>query len=78
MAFERFVSVPTGANNVEDILNDILDEIDKRGWESDNRGPETCIIIRNNIHGDDGVRNVSAIVYYGATPQEIAEDLKTI
>jgi hypothetical protein len=76
MPFERFeTDVP--ASDSETAMDAIISELEARGMVGANTEPEICMIMRNNIPGEDGFRNVTAIVYVGATLEEIAEDLKT-
>lgn len=76
MPFERF-ETETPVSDLETTLNGILEELEKQGMTGANGDPEICIILRNNIQGDDGFRMTTAITYIGATPQEVADDLKT-
>jgi len=76
MPFERF-ETDTAASDPETALDAIFDELESRGMKGSNDEPEVCIVMRNNLPGEDGIRNTTAIVYVGATLQEIADDLKT-
>lgn len=76
MVFERF-EIDTPQESMGDMFDAILDEIDKREISGANTEPEVCIVMRSNIQGGDGLRLNTAIVYLGATPQEIGDDLKS-
>lgn len=76
MSFERF-EINEPQPSLGDMFDSILEMIDEKGISGANTEPEVCVILRTNIKADDGLRSGTAIIYIGATPQEIAEDLKT-
>jgi len=76
MPFERF-EVDTPQESMADLFDSILDELGNRGTTGANTEPEICIVLRSNIQGEDGLRLSTAIIYLGATPQEVATDLNT-
>jgi hypothetical protein len=58
-------------------LNGALDTVEQQGIQGTNEDPETIIVLRDGQKGPDGDRLVQAIVYIGATIQQVAEDLNT-
>lgn len=76
MGFERF-EIADPQESMEDMFDAILEEVDRKGMYGANTEPELCIVMRGNVKGDDGLRLSTAIIYIGATPQEVATDLNT-
>lgn len=74
--FERF-ETEQPVDSLEDAFNGALEGLEAKGLNNDNSEPCVTIVLTNNILGGDGQRKTNCIVYLGATPQEVAEDLNS-
>lgn len=73
--FQRFED--EGMASFEDAFDGAINAVEQTGVQGNNSDPETIIVLRDGQRGPDGDRLVQAIVYIGATIQQVAEDLNT-
>lgn len=62
-------------SDFETALNDALCVLEEKGMNGENDEPEVTLVLRNTIPGADGYRKIQAIVYIGATTQDISQHL---
>jgi len=76
MGFQRFEA--NDILNFEDGLNGGLDLLEDNGITGTGNEPNLTIILRQNGKLQGDIKLVDAVVYIGATPQEIANDLNQL
>ena len=72
--FERF-ELEEPIENMTDVFDTALGGIEEKGLDNNNEEPPVTIILSNDIQGPNGKRLTHCIVYIGATPEEVTNDL---
>ena len=72
--FEKF-ELEEPADNMEDVFEAALGGLEEKGLSGSNEEPSVTIVLSNHLQGDNGNRLTTAIIYVGATPEQVTNDL---
>jgi hypothetical protein len=72
--FEKF-EIETLVEHMGDAFEGACTVLEEKGLDTNNADPEVTIILNNGTQGDSGKRLTTCIIYVGATPEQVTNDL---